>query len=166
MWLRERNSMPAEVVVAALALVLSPGFFSISFSQRYMNHEFWLLLLSYIHLSCPSFSKVLIRYFIYWEELMQWSCWGMFSWLAWLILLCSSCVPLDMQIHLCVCSACLLRLIESRCFFGVVLLLKMAKLKCLWIISQELLILLSLYARDYRNMTERALLMCMIYISV
>lgn len=66
-----------------------------------------------------------------------------------------------------VCMWCLLvRARRGQVFFGFVFLLKMVQLICLWMISQELLIWLSLYARDYRNMTEKILLMCLIYVSV
>lgn len=66
-----------------------------------------------------------------------------------------------------VCMWCLLvQAHRGQVFFGFVFLLKMAQMICLWMISQELLIWLSLCARDYRNMTEKILLMCVIYISV
>lgn len=71
---------------------LSSGFLSISLSEV---HE--LGVLTTAAALCSS------KLSIFFENAMQWSCWGMFSYLAWLILLCASCMPLYIQIHLCVC---------------------------------------------------------------
>lgn len=61
----------------------------------------------------------------------------------------------DLQIRFYALSACLSRLVESRWFFIFVFLLKTAQLIRHWIISQELLICLSLCARDYTNTIQK-----------